>query len=137
MVGRFTGQSIDRVEDDRFLRGRGRYAASIAKGGMRHLAFVRSPHAHARIRGIDTSAALALAGVDALLTAADLALVMTGPMQIIGPPALKVPLFHPLAVDKVRLVGDPVAIVVAIAATTFLVSTFETARDNVPDPIAP
>jgi carbon-monoxide dehydrogenase large subunit len=113
MVGRFTGQSIERVEDARLLRGKGRFTASISKGGMRHVAFVRSPHAHARITGIDPSAALALPGVVAVLTADDLAKVMTGPMQIMGPPALKVPRYHPLATDKVRLVGDPVAMVVA------------------------
>ena len=113
MAGRFTGQSIERVEDARFLRGEGRYTAAISHRGMRHLAFVRSPHAHARIVSIDASAALALAGVEAVLTAGDLATVMTMPMTVMGPPSLKVPPYHPLAAGKVRLVGDPVAMVVA------------------------
>jgi carbon-monoxide dehydrogenase large subunit len=113
MAGRFTGQSIERVEDARLLRGRGRFAGSIKKAGLRHVAFVRSPHAHARITGIDTSAALELPGVVAVITAADLDAVMTSPMVLVGPPSLKVAPFRPLAGDKVRLVGDPVAIVVA------------------------
>ena len=113
MAGRFTGQSIERVEDARLLRGQGRFAASLAVRGMRHVAFVRSTHAHARITSIDTSAALAAPGVVAVLTAADLATVMTGPMSVMGPPGVKASAFPPLAVDKVRLVGDPIAMVVA------------------------
>ena len=113
MAGRFTGQSIERVEDARLLRGEGRFAAGISYRGMRHLAFVRSTQAHARIDAIDVSAARALPGVVAVLTAADLARVMTGPMAVLAPPAVKVAPYHPLATDKVRLVGDLVAIVVA------------------------
>ena len=113
MAGRFTGQSIERVEDARLLRGEGRFAATIAYRGMRHAAIVRSTHAHARVTSIDTSAALAAPGVVAVLTAADLAQVMTGPMAVMGPPGVKASPFHPLAADKVRLVGDPIAVVVA------------------------
>ncbi|MBX6376976.1 MAG: xanthine dehydrogenase family protein [Clostridia bacterium] len=79
---------------------------------MLHAAFVRSPHPHARIRGIDVRAALDLPGVVAVLTAADLRAICK-PMR---PPALegmKPPTYEPLAGDKVRFVGDPVALVVA------------------------
>ena len=86
MAGRFTGQSIERVEDQRLLRGQGRFAASIARVGMRHVAFVRSTHAHARLVEIDTTAARALPGVVAVLTADDVASVMTGPMAVMVPP---------------------------------------------------
>ncbi|HEV8296614.1 MAG TPA: xanthine dehydrogenase family protein molybdopterin-binding subunit [Acidimicrobiales bacterium] len=113
MTGRFTGQSVERVEDARLLRGQGRFAASIQRPHLTYATFVRSPHAHARIRSIDVSAAQAFPGVVAVLTAADLDPVMTAPMTLIGPPALKVAPYGPLADDKVRLVGDPVAIVIA------------------------
>jgi carbon-monoxide dehydrogenase large subunit len=113
MAGRFTGQSVERVEDARLLRGQGRFAASIRRAGMTHAMFVRSPHAHARIVNIDTSAARALPGVVAVLTAADLAEVLVAPMTLVGPPSLKVAPYQPVAGDKVRLVGDPVAIVIA------------------------
>ena len=69
---RFTGQSIERVEDPRFLTGADRFVSAIDRPGMRHVAFVRSPHAHARIVGVDTAAARALPGVVAVLTASDL-----------------------------------------------------------------
>jgi carbon-monoxide dehydrogenase large subunit len=113
MAGRFTGQSIERREDDRLLRGRGTFVANSTRGGLLHAAFVRSPHAHARIRSVDTSAAKDAPGVVAVLTGSDIAATMTGPMALVGPPALKVAPFWPVAVDKVRLVGDPVAVVVA------------------------
>ena len=113
MAGRFTGQSIERVEDQRLLRGQGRFAAGISRVGMRHIAFVRSTQAHARLVAIDTSAARALPGVVAVLTAEDLAKVMTGPIVVMVPPNVKVAPFHPLATAKVRLVGDPIAMVVA------------------------
>lgn len=113
MAGRFTGQSIERVEDQRLLRGQGRFAAGISRVGMRHIAFVRSTQAHARLVAIDTSAARAVPGVVAVLTAEDLAKVMTGPIVVMVPPNVKVAPFHPLATTKVRLVGDPIAMVVA------------------------
>jgi carbon-monoxide dehydrogenase large subunit len=113
MAGRFTGQSIERAEDQRLLRGRGRFVASSRRADVVHLRFVRSPHAHARIIAVDTRAACAAPGVVAVLTGTDIAAAMTGPMVLVGPPALKVAPFWPVAIDKVRLVGDPVAVVVA------------------------
>jgi carbon-monoxide dehydrogenase large subunit len=116
MAGRFTGQRIERREDDRLLRGRGAFAGAIQRAGMVHAVFVRSPHAHARIRSIDTTAAAAYPGVVAVFTGADIAAAMTGPMVLVGPPALKVAPYWPVAVDKVRLAGDAVAVVVAESA---------------------
>lgn len=114
MAGRFTGQSIERVEDERLLRGRGAFVANLRCDGMAHAAFVRSPHAHARIRKIDVSRARSLPGVLAVYTGDDIASAMVSPMALVGPPALKVAPFWPVARDKVRFVGDPVALVVAV-----------------------
>src|SRR5690349_5106932 len=113
MAGRFTGQSIERREDDRLLRGAGTFAASTTEHGTTHAVFVRSTHAHARIARVDPSAACALPGVVAVLTADDVMGAMTGPMVLVGPPNLKVAPFWPLSGDKVRYVGDPIALVVA------------------------
>ncbi|HEV3230157.1 MAG TPA: xanthine dehydrogenase family protein molybdopterin-binding subunit [Solirubrobacteraceae bacterium] len=113
---RYTGASIKRSEDPRILTGAGRYVDDIKLPGMLHAAFVRSPLAHARVLSVDVEAARALPGVVAVLTGADLE-TMTVP----GPDALMAllgwagptPEFTLLATDKVRLVGDPVAVVVA------------------------
>src|ERR1700733_3735989 len=80
---RYTGASIKRSEDPRILTGAGRYVDDIKLPGMLHAAFVRSPLAHARVLSVDVSAALALPGVVAVLTGAELE-TMTGP----GPDAL-------------------------------------------------
>jgi carbon-monoxide dehydrogenase large subunit len=113
MAGRFTGQSIERREDDRLLRGAGTFAAANSKAGMVHAVFVRSTHAHARVTRVDAVDACALPGVVAVITGADVIAAMTGPMVLVGPPNLKVAPFWPLATDKVRYVGDPIALVVA------------------------
>lgn len=113
MAGRFTGQSIERVEDDRLLRGRGAFVGGLRRDGMAHAVFVRSPHAHARIRSVDVTRARARPGVLAVYTGDDIASAMVSPMVLVGPPALKVAPFWPVARDKVRFVGDPVAVVVA------------------------
>ena len=112
---RFTGQSIERVEDPRFLTGADRFVSAVARPGMLHLAFVRSPHAHARILDVDVSAACAVPGVVAVLTATELD-PFVSPQVVAGPPGLKTPQVRPLASDKVRYVGDPVALVVAETA---------------------
>ena len=65
------GSPIERLEDLRFLRGRGEYVDDVVRPGLLHAAILRSPVAHGRIRKIDTGAALALPGVHAVLTAAD------------------------------------------------------------------
>jgi carbon-monoxide dehydrogenase large subunit len=113
---RYTGASIKRSEDPRILTGAGRYVDDIKLPGMLHAAFVRSPMAHARVLSVDVSAARALPGVAAVLTGAELeAMTVPGPDALMalmgwtGP----TPEFTLLATDKVRLVGDPVAVVVA------------------------
>ena len=113
---RYTGASIKRSEDPRILTGAGRYVDDIRLPGMLHAAFVRSPLPHARVLSVDVEAARALPGVVAVLTGADLeAMTVPGPdpllslMRWTGPS----PEFTLLATDKVRLVGDPVAVVVA------------------------
>ena len=116
MAERFTGASIKRSEDPRILTGRGRYVDDVKLPGMLHAAFVRSPLPHARVLSVDTSAAAALPGVVAVYTGADIeAMTVPGPdffssMMGGGGPT---PEFSLLATDKVRLVGDPVALVVA------------------------
>jgi aerobic carbon-monoxide dehydrogenase large subunit len=113
---RYTGASIKRSEDPRILTGAGRYVDDIKLPGMLHAAFVRSPLPHARVISVDASAARALPGVVAVLTGADLeAMTVPGPDPLLSLMGWKGPSpeFTLLATDKVRLVGDPVAIVVA------------------------
>ncbi|HEY1291520.1 MAG TPA: xanthine dehydrogenase family protein molybdopterin-binding subunit [Chloroflexota bacterium] len=109
---RYIGASVHRVEDQRILRGRGHYIDDLKLPGMLHAAFVRSPHAHARITRIETSAAKALPGVVAVFTAPDIEAV-TDPLANQPMPGHKSPSIYGLTGDKVRLVGDVVAIVIA------------------------
>jgi carbon-monoxide dehydrogenase large subunit len=113
------GASLKRVEDRRFLTGRGNYTDDINRPGQAHAWILRSPHAHARIRSVNTDAAKAAPGVIAVFTGADMAADGVGGLpcgwQIHnkdGSPMAE-PAHPPLAVDKVRHVGDQVAIVVA------------------------
>jgi aerobic carbon-monoxide dehydrogenase large subunit len=109
----YVGRSLRRREDRKFLTGRGRYVDDIALPGMLYLAILRSPHAHARITGVDLSAARAAAGVRLALAGADL----IGTIRNIKPnwviPGTVVPDRPVLATDKVRFVGECVALVVA------------------------
>ena len=110
------GVSIPRLEDPALLRGRGRYIDDIHLPGMLHAAFVRSPHAHAAILGIDTSAALRVRGVHAVLTFADLKPHLRTDRLVVGlpSPSYKLDMNRPvLAIDEVVHVGEPVAIVIA------------------------
>jgi carbon-monoxide dehydrogenase large subunit len=110
------GARVARLEDANLLTGRGRFADDVKLPGMLHACFVRSQHAHARIRGIDTSMARDLAGVHAVLTAADLPEAMSsGRMPMLVPnPALASSLTqHCLACDEVCYVGQTVAVVIA------------------------
>src|SRR5919204_3519404 len=109
---RTIGTSIQRVEDNRVLTGRGRYVDDVSLPGMLHAAFLRSPHPHARLTRIDVEAAKSLPGVVAVLTGADMPR-LTRPMTIHTLPGYRSPQFFPLATDRVRFVGDPVAMVVA------------------------
>ena len=112
------GQPLRRREDERFLLGRGRYMADIVLPGALFLHMVRSPHAHARIGGIDSDAACTRPGVVGVFTAADLAEL--GPIPCSTAVATEGPMHVPrryaLAADRVRYVGEPVAFTVATSA---------------------
>lgn len=121
------GQSVRRGEDDRFLTGQGQYIGDLVLSGQAHAHVLRSPHAHARIERIETSAAEALPGVVAVLTGADYRAAGHKPVpcaakvdNIDGSPCADPPRW-PLAIDVVRHVGDGVALIVA--------ETAELARD--------
>ena len=106
------GARIKRVEDPRLLRGDGRYIADLKVHGMVHAAVVRSPHAHARIVSIDASEALADPRTIAVFAAGDLPEMP--PLTCIDAEETTLPFNqHVLARDKVRFVGEPVAVVIA------------------------
>jgi len=109
---RLLGKSIKRREDPRFITGRGTYVDDVKLPGATVAAFVRSPHAHARIKKIDTTAAVKHPGVVAVFTGKDMAGVNSLPCGWLLPD-LKVPPHPPLAADKANYVGDPVAVVIA------------------------
>ncbi|NGO50251.1 xanthine dehydrogenase family protein molybdopterin-binding subunit [Allomesorhizobium camelthorni] len=113
------GARVARKEDKRFVTGAGRYVDDFVLPGMKHAAFVRSPHAHADITGIDVDAAKAMPGVVGVLTGRELKADGIGNLicgwmihSKDGTP-MKMGAWSPLAVDRVRYVGDAVAIVVA------------------------
>jgi aerobic carbon-monoxide dehydrogenase large subunit len=119
-MGQFAlSQSVPRTEDPRLLRGGGRYAADFFLPHLAHAVFVRSPHAHARIRSVDLRAAQQIPGVLAVLTGQDWVKEGYGD----APPGYPrnrrdgSPLFQParpaLVADRVRMVGDPIAMVIA------------------------
>src|SRR5260221_10406231 len=109
---KFIGQSIRRIEDQRFLTGHGRYLADIESPDCLWGHVLRSPHAHALIKRTDVSQAGALAGVHGVYVAADLAGL--GPMPCMAAVTpLVVPPRTALATGRVRHVGDPVAFIVA------------------------
>lgn len=104
------GRRQPRIEDDALLQGRGRYADDLAVApGTLHAAVLRSPHAHARLVGLDASPALAMPGVHAVLTGEDVKR-WARPFPV----GVRQPMEHwCLAVDKVRYVGEPLAVVMA------------------------
>jgi CO/xanthine dehydrogenase Mo-binding subunit len=103
------GKSMKRVEDRRFLLGKGKYIDDHIVANMAHAATVRSPHAHARIVSIDTSKARALPGVIGVYTGTDLAGVVDACPSFASPPVTQ----RAMAIDKVRHVGEVVAAIVA------------------------
>lgn len=119
MKGKTFGQPISRNEDPQLLTGQSQFVDDIVLPDMLHVAFLRSDYAHARIKSIDTSAAKEVPGVVAVYTAADFgAYWKPGPLQVPPPSAIKGSVFHactlvPIAKDKVRFSGEPVAVVVA------------------------
>jgi len=119
MASKLLGAQVKRKEDPRLITGTSQYVADIALPGLLHVAFVRSPHAHARIRGIDGAAALARPGVVAVVSGRDL-MPHCAPLPIAtvsaeggGDGASEVGRQHyPLSVDRVRHVGEAVAAVI-------------------------
>jgi aerobic carbon-monoxide dehydrogenase large subunit len=110
-AGRWVGASVPRKEDRRMLLGRGRFVGDLKRAGMLHAAFARSPVPAAEVTGIDTSAAMALPGVAAALTAADLGHpYLTAMLEREEFAPTRMPL---LAGDQVRFAGEPVAMVLA------------------------
>ncbi|WP_406689722.1 xanthine dehydrogenase family protein molybdopterin-binding subunit [Saccharopolyspora sp. ID03-671] len=113
MVGSLLGTEVQRVEDPDLLRGRGTYIGNLAADGLLHIGFVRSPLAHAEITSIDTSEAAAAPGVVGAYVAADLDLPVPPPFVVVNPEVTR----PPLATDRVRFVGEPVAVVVGESAS--------------------
>ena len=127
-MGAFSiGQSVRRREDPRLLTGRGRYFDDLKLPDQFHAAIVRSPHAHADIKNIDTRAALQMPGVHVVLTGKDYEADGFGTMPSMAPYKRRdgSPMYLPhrpaIAIDRVLHVGYPVAVVVA--------DTLELARD--------
>jgi carbon-monoxide dehydrogenase large subunit len=117
------GQSVKRFEDSRLLRGQGRFQEDVNLLGQVHAVVLRSPHAHARIVATDTSAAERAPGVVAVYTGADVARDGLGTMRMTlkrtrpdGSPMFSKP-HRGLTADRVRFVGDPVAMVIAETIT--------------------
>jgi aerobic carbon-monoxide dehydrogenase large subunit len=120
----FVGQPLPRLEDERLITGRARYTADLDLAGQAHAVVLRSPHAHAEIAGIELAAAQRAQGVLGVYRAADLQAAGIGPI----PSFTRTPPFrlenadgselpeasqYPLAIDRVRYVGEPVALIVA------------------------
>src|SRR3954463_14610576 len=106
------GKKIRRREDPRLITGTATYLDDIKVPGMHHAVIVRSPHAAAKVKGIDSKAAAALPGVVAIFTGADIVKLGAVPCAA-SLPGLRVPHHHLLAQDRVYYVGHPVAVVVA------------------------
>ena len=119
MTEKYVGQRMTRTEDPRLLTGQALFVDDVEIPGMLHAAFLRSDYAHARLRSIDVSAARNRPGVVAVYTAEDMEDAWKPcPPLVIPPPTVKGVLFHartqvPLVKDKVRLLGEPLAVVIA------------------------
>jgi 2-furoyl-CoA dehydrogenase large subunit len=107
---RWIGKSLPRVEDERLMRGAGRYIDDLEPfPGCKVAAIVRSPYAHASIQHIDVEAACKMPGVVGVITGADIRREMRSfPVGVPAPIE-----YYPMAIDKVRFVGEPIAVVVA------------------------
>ena len=112
------GERVRRNEDARLLTGRALFVDDVRLEGMLHVALLRSQHAHARLLGVDVSAARRRPGVVAVYTAADLGDYWRPGPLLVPPPPIADLVFNactqvPLAKDKLRHVGEPIALVVA------------------------
>ena len=113
----WVGQAVQRVEDERLLKGEGQYVADLRREGMLHAVVLRSPVAHGPIKSIAIDAARSMPGVRAIITAADIERALGRlpkiPMRQDAVDSV-VPFLQPvIAKDKVRYVGEPLAVIVA------------------------
>src|SRR5829696_3549212 len=118
MATRYFGERIKRNEDPRLLTGQGLYVDDVDLPNMLHVAFVRSPYAHARIKNVNVSQALQREGVVAIYTANDLGDYWKPGPLLVSPPPVKDIVFNektqvPLARDKVKFAGEPIVMVLA------------------------
>ena len=135
------GQSVPRVEDQRLLTGKGNYTDDRKVPGAAHMAVLRSPHAAARITGIDTTAAANMPGVISVLTSADLNADGIGGLAVTvkrkqrdGSPMVEPP--YPLLADgEVHLVGQAVAAVIAESYAEAVDATEAVLVDYAPMPV--
>ena len=121
VVNRPIGSPVERLEDLRFLRGRGEFVDDLPSPDALHAVILRSPVAHGRIRGVDVSATRKRPGVRAVITAADILSEGLGDIPVITLRQELLPEFIPyqqtvIATDKVRYVGEPIVVVVADSA---------------------
>jgi len=148
MGAKLFGARVRRLEDPALLVGRGRFVDDVKLPGVLHACFVRSPHAHARLRGIDIKPAMSIPGVHAVLTADDLPQPMRSkPMPMLLPnPAIMVARTQTvLARDEVHYVGQPVTVVTLLkmrppcssSITTFLTRSATAAMRSRTAPRAP
>lgn len=118
---RIVGTPLERLEDQRLLTGQGRYVDDLHVEGMLHAVIVRSTVAHGRLRGIDVQVAKNMSGVHTIITAGDIARAYQGTVPRVAIRAIRIPQLEPMeqwviATEKVRYVGEPVAVVVASSA---------------------
>src|SRR3970282_241351 len=112
-ISKLGGAKVKRREDPSLIRGLGRFVDDVRLPGMLHVAILRSPHAHARIKSLDTGAARQHPGVVAVFTGAELRDQIGALPTTAGNPTLRIPKHYVLAVDKVCYVGEGVAAVIA------------------------
>jgi carbon-monoxide dehydrogenase large subunit len=112
-VNAFVGQPLERIEDDRLLRGKATFVDDLVFDGMVYFAVLRSPVAHGRIVQIDLTAAKAMPGVVAAFVGADFDSLPAIPLRLAPIEGVERFLQRPIARDKVRFVGEPIAVVVA------------------------
>ena len=114
-ISQIIGASIRRREDPELVTGTGSYVDDRPPTGVLHMYVLRSPHAHARVRGVEAGDARQAAGVVAVFTGKDLIGEFKAPLPVTASfvPDKKSPAQYPIATDKVRYPGEPVAIVLA------------------------